>query len=588
MTAHQQTAVQILRLVARTLAPERSFLWLAVVYGLGIGLLTLATPIAVQVLINTVAYTGLIAPLMVLSFVLFGLLCASGLLNALRVHLMEIFGRRLYARLVAEISLKSLYAKNPFFADEGRGPLFNRYFDIITVQKTVPVLVVGGFTILLQMAAGFLLTSFYHPLFLAFNVTLIVMIWLIWLFWGRVSILSAVELSQQKHKAAAWLEGLGASNGYFKSDRHIAYALDKTDEATADYVNAHKKHFRHHFSQTVSFLILYAFASAMLLGLGGLLVIREQLTLGQLVAAELVLSAAFFGMAQLGTYLMYFYDLCAASEELSLFDHVEQERPVAARELPRSESAALTFQRVRGDARGQPALFDLHIPGGTTVQAAADSHGVQRLFTNVLKRFETPIGGTAMLGDDDLLSLDHFTVRRQIIVLDRPSLIEMSIREYLSLARMNVTSSEMYKAISTVGLGPIIADLTEGLDTPLASTGWPLSTAETMQLKLAGALIARPRVLVLNQLFDLLPRDFLRAAIKALQTDFKTTVIVFTNRREDLGLDRYLFLERERQRLFEDHVAFHDAVMARRALTHAERDLEQEMQRKGEANHAIS
>ena len=48
-------------------------------------------------------------------------------------------------------------------------------------------------------------------------------------------------------------------------------------------------------------------------------------TLGQLVAAELVLSAVFFGLSQLGTYLAYFYELCAALDELSLFDDIEQD-----------------------------------------------------------------------------------------------------------------------------------------------------------------------------------------------------------------------------------------------------------------------
>mgnify|MGYP002654653969 CR=1 FL=1 len=72
---------------------------------------------------------------------------------------------------------------------------------------------------------------------------------------------------------------------------------------------------------------MYAAASAALLGLGGWLVIENQLTLGQLVAAELVLSAAFLGVAQLGSYLGYFYDLFAAVEEISQFYDVEQEQP---------------------------------------------------------------------------------------------------------------------------------------------------------------------------------------------------------------------------------------------------------------------
>ncbi|MEL7453555.1 MAG: ABC transporter ATP-binding protein, partial [Pseudomonadota bacterium] len=210
----------------RILAPEASFYWLAIIYGVGISLLSLATPISVQMLINTVANTALTAPLILLSATLFGLLMISGLLNALRVHLMELFGRRFYARMVAEIALRSIYAQNPFFSDTSRSALFNRYFDIVVVQKSMPVLFIGGFTVILQAGVGFVLVSLYHPLFLVFNLVLVALIWIIWLIWGASAIRSAIDLSHAKHATAEWLESLAASDGFFKSQKRIDYALD--------------------------------------------------------------------------------------------------------------------------------------------------------------------------------------------------------------------------------------------------------------------------------------------------------------------------------------------------------------------------
>ena len=123
---------------------------------------------------------------------------------------MDIFQRKFYARLVAEISLHVLYAANPFFQDNHKGALFNRYFDIIIVQKNLPNLLVSGFTIVLQTAVGFILVSLYHPLFLIFNVIVALIIWLIWAVFGRRAIRSAVAASHQKHETAAWLQSLGA------------------------------------------------------------------------------------------------------------------------------------------------------------------------------------------------------------------------------------------------------------------------------------------------------------------------------------------------------------------------------------------
>ena len=141
---------------------------------------------------------------------------------------------------------------------------------------------------------------------------MIVAIWVVWLAWGSRAIRAAIDVSHAKHGTAMWLQQIGESNGFFKSQQRVDYAIEQTDKATYAYLNARRRYFRKHFSQTLSFLFMYALASAVLLGMGGWLVIQFQLTLGQLVAAELVLSAAFFGVAQLGTYLQYFYELCAA------------------------------------------------------------------------------------------------------------------------------------------------------------------------------------------------------------------------------------------------------------------------------------
>ena len=151
------------------IGPEKNFFWLAIIYGLGISLLSLATPISVQLLINSIASTALPVPLFTLSAILLVLLLVSGFFGALRSYMMELFRRRFMARLVAEVTLRAINAANPFFQDSRRIDLFNRYFEIINIQKVIPSLLIGGFTILLQAIVGFIVTSFYHPFFLAFN-----------------------------------------------------------------------------------------------------------------------------------------------------------------------------------------------------------------------------------------------------------------------------------------------------------------------------------------------------------------------------------------------------------------------------------
>ena len=558
----QLSLVKFFRLFFEILRPETSFYWLAIVYGLGISLLSLATPISVQMLINTIANTALTAPLVMLSLTLFGLLTFSGLLYAMRIHLMELFARRFYARMVAEITLISVYAQNPFFGDLKLSSLFNRYFDVVHVQTAIPILFVGGFSVLLQITVGFVLVSLYHPLFLIFTLVMLALIWIVWLVWGSRAIRTGIDLSHAKHKTANWLQTIGGSNGFFKSQRRIDYALDKSDAYTHGYITDRKRHFRQHFAQTIAFLLMYAGASATLLGLGGWLVIQNQLTLGQLVAAELVLSAAFFGVAQLGTYLTYFYDLCAAVEEISLFYDVEQEQPKGADPFEGPDHT-IALRNVRGLARHEPAQFDLEIPSGAIVMAASSHHGVQRLFTNLLKMHVLPEGGYATLGGIDLKDIEAHHLRKNVHVLDRPTTVEMTIREYLALSCRETASQRMISAVETVGLGETIATFDKGLDTPLAATGFPLSSVELQQLKLANALLEQPRILVLSKLFDLLDEENLSRAINELRTQAYSTVIYFSNRRIDLGFDRFLYLEAQRQRYFDSFDEFCFAVNQR-------------------------
>jgi putative ABC transport system ATP-binding protein len=555
----QRAIGDLFRYFITILAPERSYYVLAIIYGIGISVLSLATPISVQMLINTIANTGLTAPLVVLSVTLFVLLLFAGLLNALRIHLMDLFARRFYARMVSEIALRAIYALNPFFDDNSKGPLFNRYFDIVIVLKSVPNLLVGGFTIVLQAVVGFVLVSLYHPLFLVFNLVVILLVWLTWVFWGRRAIRSAVFLSNRKHATAAWLEGLAASNGFFKTDRHIDEALERTDAVTNDYIRAHERHFRHHFSQTLSFLFIYAAGSAALLGLGGWLVIRGELSLGQLVAAELVLSVVLFGIAQLGVYLTYLYDLMAAIDELSLFDDVEQESP-SSDEDALSGDAQLTFVDASGESRGMQATLSFRIPSKARVLARAENHNLQRLFTNFMKAHDQPRSGYISLGDTDIRTVKAHNLRRQVIVIDRPNAVEMTIRGYLLLSSEGATTERMLNVIRTVGLETTVTQLEDGLDTPIAATGWPLSITETMQLKLAAAVLARPRILILNQIFDVMPEARLRASLDLLQSESETSVICFSNRYGDLGFDYFLNLAQQKQTLHRSFDAMLEAA----------------------------
>jgi putative ABC transport system ATP-binding protein len=531
--------------LAEIVGPDKAYVNVGIVYTLAITLLSLATPISVQLLINSVARTALVAPLWILSGVLLTLLLLVAGLSALRIYLLAMFERRIFARVVAEVTVRAVHAQNPFFADESRGSLFNRYFDMVVVQKAVPSLVIGAFTIILQGAVGLMVTSFYHPFFLAFNIILVAACLLIWLVWRQGAITGAVGVSHAKHEAAHWLESVGASNGFYKSARHLDFAMDRSEAVTANYIKAHRRYFRYSFAQALGYFLVYALAAAALLALGGNLILAGQLSIGQLVAAELILSGVFYGIYQLGWYLDTFYDLVASSEELSQIFAIPQEPAGLSGQAPPNGSVRFRAVQLAG------SHFDFAIHSGEQVVIVAEP-GVENQIALLLKRHASPERGLLSIGGSELGSFDMYLLRSAVMVLNRPTIVDVTIREYLNLAAgRNADGAMIIRTLDMVGLAARVSSLTDGLDTQLASSGSPLSIVEVMQLKLANALLGRPKVLLLSQLYDMMPAEPLRASLRMLR-EHGTTVLLFTGRPEALDLDACYWLGVREQHRFAD------------------------------------
>ena len=112
----------------------------------------------------------------------------------------------------------------------------------------------------------------------------------------------------------------------------------------------------------------------------------------------------------------------------------------------------------------------------------------------------------------------------------------------------------MLEVLDAVGLRERVAQFPHGLDTPLAASGYPLAIGEVVALKLASALLVRPRVLMLSQLCDLIPAERLADVLRRLKAA-GTTTLLCTGRPEDIVLDGWFRLEPHRQRRFATHAA---------------------------------
>ena len=367
---------EIKRIFFLLLDKDRSFLAIVMIYGVAISLLTLAVPVSVQMLINSVAHIASPDAIVLLSMLLLGVMLVYAVLNAMQFYMMEMFERRFYARITSEFTLRSIYAEHGFYENINRYELVNRYFDIMNVQKTVPSLVIGLFSIFLQMAVGITLVSLYHPWLFLFNMCFLLVLYAIWRIWGYRALKESISLSEAKYRTARHLEDIARANSFFKAAGHIDYAISKIDRLTAEYIGHRKKLFRLVFKQHVALLLLYALASAGLLGIGGLQVVHGQLTLGQLVAAELILSAVFYSVSTLANYFRKIYDLGASVEEIHRMFDIPLEEISGQMHLPQ-RPASLVFKNAEFSDINSSARFDFTIAAGSKIMANMAFHTLQ-------------------------------------------------------------------------------------------------------------------------------------------------------------------------------------------------------------------
>ena len=299
----------------RVVRPESAFYQVCIIYGIAVSLLTLAVPVAVQMVINTVANTAQQLSLIVVCGLVVLMLTAAALLYALQIYAMELFCRRFFARNVAEMAVTLTDSIAAGWKRPDAYELIKRFYEIVSVQKAIPNLAISGFSMALQMLVGLIVVAFYHPFLLAFNLTFIMLCVIIWRLWHASAREAARELSAAKYAMVGWL-GEFADCAERLQDAQVNEAWERTNKLTNDYIDARRSFFQCSFAQTLGFLMLYIAASAGLLGLGGWLVIREQLTLGQLAAAEIILSAVFFSLMRVGYFLRVYYEVCVSAEKL--------------------------------------------------------------------------------------------------------------------------------------------------------------------------------------------------------------------------------------------------------------------------------
>lgn len=534
--ASAHTPVSPIRRLFGLLRPEGRDITALVIFSLVTGLLYLALPLAVNALVSHFAFGSRAAPfvqaLIFIALALFACLLLSAIIRGLQYHIAEVIQRRLFVRVAADLAYRLPRVRTESLDGVHAPEMVNRFLDVVTVQKSAALLLLNGINIVLGSVVGLTVLGFYHPFLLAFTVFILIGIGIIVFGLGRGAIRTSIAESIGKYEIVNWLEEVARYPRLFKGPGGYALARERTDQLARHYLHARRSHFHILLRQICGLLFLEVLASSVLLIVGGWLVLSQQLTLGQLVASELIVSAIVASISKLGKQFEAWYDALSAVDKLGHVVDLETESDEGDTPAPTRAGASIKASDLSFSyPGGKPLLSGLtfEVPsGGRVAITGTQGSGCSTLMDLLLGLWQ-PTSGYLAVDGLDLRSWRLENLRQNVMLLRPQDIVSGTVADNLRLGLPGIGLEEVQRALEKVGLLQDIMELPRGMHTPLVTGGLPLSSRQRTRLLLARALVLKPRLLLLDDVFDGIDSDSVdELAAVVLDHEHAWTVVIAT------------------------------------------------------------
>jgi putative ABC transport system ATP-binding protein len=535
--ATTRSDLQLVLRIFRLLRGEGRDIAVIFTYALGVGLCSLAIPVGVQALVNSVAFGVVLQPLVVITSLVGGVLLLSGLLRILQLYVVEVLQRRLVVRLSLMLAQRIPHVEFQLFQRKFGPEYVLRFMEVFSAQKIVSTLLLDGMAVFFQVAVGLVLVSFYHPFFLAFAIILTIVVLVLILPLGLGGIRTGIRASDAKYEVMTWLQDLARLPIVFKSNRGDSFAIERADALVNDYLLWRSRHFRVLLRQIVSAIGLQVIASTLLLGLGGWLVIQGQLTLGQLVAAELIVSVVLGGVAKLGSYLEKLYELCASVSKIDALFDLPYEKFTGSFFKPGQEPAALDIINlsVQHDSAATPLFYDvsLKVSAGEKIVIWGENASGKSTLADCIYRLAQHKTGRIEIDGHDVREIHPLELRSEVALVRGSDIFHGTIEENLTLtSRESVPYGRIREALETVGLLDEVFGVANGLRAVLKGPSGVLSRGQVERLMIARGILMSPRLMIIDGSLDGVDENKIAPLLEQLNGPKSTfTLIVLTHDR---------------------------------------------------------
>ncbi|MEQ9299702.1 MAG: ATP-binding cassette domain-containing protein [Cyclobacteriaceae bacterium] len=496
--------------LVRLLSNERKDILYVYIYAVIIGLVSLSLPLGIQAIVQLVS-SGMLfnTVLWLIAFVLIGILVTGGL-QIMQISIVEVIQRRVFTKAAFEFAFRVPRLRVESILNQHVPELMNRFFDVLTIQKGLPKLLVDLSGALLQILFGLILLAFYHPFFVFFGLGLVTVLVLVFYWTGPAGLRSSIMESKYKYKVVYWLEELARTVNSFKLAGNTHLPMKKADDTVNNYLKNRTIHFRILISQ-FSYIILFKFfVTGGMLIIGSLLVIDRQITLGMFVASEIIIILILISVEKIITYMDVIYDLLTAVDKIGHVTDLPLERYGGIRFINHNNQNSKGFSihakglsyKYKGHKNPTISNIDLDVKAGERICVTGFNSSGKSTFLNVLAGIYNDYEGIVTMNNVSLRDFDLISLRNSIAKnISTEDIFEGTIMENITVGKANTTYPDVMWALESVGLNDQINALPEGLNTMLNSAGKTFSASMVNKMILARCLAQKPQLLILNDFF---------------------------------------------------------------------------------------
>jgi len=446
-----------------------------------------------------------------------------------------------YANRIPKLDLQSV---DSYYLPE----LVNRFFDTISLQKSISKLLLEIPAASIQILFGTLLLSFYHPVFIVFSVVLIALVSVILYYTSPRGMSTSIEESNYKYKVAGWLEELARVVRSFKFSKGTMLNLRKTDELVGGYLNARTAHFKVLLFQYWTLIGFKMLITAAMLIVGSILLINQQLNLGQFIASEIVILLVLNSVEKLITNLDKVYDVLTSVEKLSkvIDQPVDQEGKMELTERAKGVSVQAQGLNFKYDKRPVLKNISFNIEPGQKVAVIGEDGSGKSSLLRVLSGAYRNYEGGILLDNVPLKNYHSDSVRKNTgILLSLQDIFHGTILENITMGNDSISPNAIMGLSEKIGLKNFLEEQHDGFDTMLDPVGKRLSRNIIQKILLLRALVNDPRLLLLEEPWSNLDENHRKSIQEYLLSHTSCTILIATTSDDEFvsKCDKVLYMK---------------------------------------------